>query len=602
MKSILPRIVALTALGLAPALPARAAESPSVLLQKGIYAEETEGNVDAAIKIYQQIASEAAATRAIIAQAQYRLAVCYQKKGDKEQAIKLLEELVQQSPPDPTVSEKARETLAALGVSPAVSSSIHRISFPVASDGFLGISADARFVAYQPRGTFDIAICELANGKIGTVFKGTKETNAWSVSFLPDGQHIAYNLAGAAIHVAKIDGSETRKLYECGEHKELYLDGWSDDGGRLFATEVSWPKEGITYGTLALDLKTGARKEIAHFAQFKNGQALGGWATSPNARYVAYRIWSYPQRIVLVELKSGHEETVVEGNEERVLDWASDSKFLFSKSRPGAGFDLWAITVKDGQPAGEPELLMPNFGATWSVGITHDGSLYYSPDKKAKTDAAELWVMEGFLAKPATVVNTQTEIPPDELHVGPNHSILDRKYDLAFALPADWAIGAAVRFSKVDQSMIGIGVPGVDGAWLQLFYRINPDPKTTSDDDPRPVLRQMNVDFPKPTTREEMDVWLRTFAERKGEAKRKDTKTYPNYKNRPESFVSRTIGGRAALSWLADFTKDGKKRTEYTTEIYSNNLMVQPLLQAPSEKIDAIRPVVDELIDTIRSP
>ena len=39
---------------------ASAAESLSVLLQKAIYAEETEGNVDAAIKLYEQIATEIA--------------------------------------------------------------------------------------------------------------------------------------------------------------------------------------------------------------------------------------------------------------------------------------------------------------------------------------------------------------------------------------------------------------------------------------------------------------------------------------------------------------------------------------------------------------
>ena len=67
--------------------PAPAAESLSVLLQKAIYAEETEGNLDSAIKLYEQIATEGAANRALIAQAQYRLAVCFQKQGKKELAV-----------------------------------------------------------------------------------------------------------------------------------------------------------------------------------------------------------------------------------------------------------------------------------------------------------------------------------------------------------------------------------------------------------------------------------------------------------------------------------------------------------------------------------
>src|SRR5471032_1901276 len=98
MKTPFPRLAVAALIAAFLPLAAPAAESPSVLLQKGIYAEETEGNVDAAIKIYEQIAAEAATSRAVVAQAQYRLAVCYQKKGNKEQAIRLLEELVQQFP------------------------------------------------------------------------------------------------------------------------------------------------------------------------------------------------------------------------------------------------------------------------------------------------------------------------------------------------------------------------------------------------------------------------------------------------------------------------------------------------------------------------
>ncbi|MCP4378257.1 MAG: hypothetical protein GY794_19035, partial [bacterium] len=60
------------------------AESPAMLLEKGIFAEETKGDVDAAIKIYKQITDDAKANRKYVAQAMYRLGVCYmkQKKND----------------------------------------------------------------------------------------------------------------------------------------------------------------------------------------------------------------------------------------------------------------------------------------------------------------------------------------------------------------------------------------------------------------------------------------------------------------------------------------------------------------------------------------
>src|SRR5437763_14659178 len=91
MKKLIPPTVA-AALAFFFVSSAPATESPSVLLQKGIYAEETEGNLDSAIRIYEQIAAEAATNRAVVAQAQYRLALCYQRKNNREQAIKLLNE------------------------------------------------------------------------------------------------------------------------------------------------------------------------------------------------------------------------------------------------------------------------------------------------------------------------------------------------------------------------------------------------------------------------------------------------------------------------------------------------------------------------------
>ena len=63
-----------------------AAASPSELLEQGIYSEETKGDVDAALKLYQQVVTEAKAGQAVAAQAQYRLGVCYYKKKNYAEA------------------------------------------------------------------------------------------------------------------------------------------------------------------------------------------------------------------------------------------------------------------------------------------------------------------------------------------------------------------------------------------------------------------------------------------------------------------------------------------------------------------------------------
>ena len=62
-------------------LPAQG-QSTAELLQKGIYTQETVGDLDGAIKIYRQIINSASQSRTYAAQAQYRLGVCLLKKGE----------------------------------------------------------------------------------------------------------------------------------------------------------------------------------------------------------------------------------------------------------------------------------------------------------------------------------------------------------------------------------------------------------------------------------------------------------------------------------------------------------------------------------------
>jgi carboxyl-terminal processing protease len=79
-------------------LPLRAASSPDELLEKGIYVEETKGDLKAAKDIYQQIVNDPAADRALAAQAQLRLGLCELKLGNKPQAVSALDRLTLEFP------------------------------------------------------------------------------------------------------------------------------------------------------------------------------------------------------------------------------------------------------------------------------------------------------------------------------------------------------------------------------------------------------------------------------------------------------------------------------------------------------------------------
>lgn len=86
----------------------------AVLLQKARYAEETEGNLDKAIDLYEQVLSEAAEVERLAAQAAYQLGLCYVKKGENDLAVKYFKTVVSTYSSQTAVAEKAAQQLSKL--------------------------------------------------------------------------------------------------------------------------------------------------------------------------------------------------------------------------------------------------------------------------------------------------------------------------------------------------------------------------------------------------------------------------------------------------------------------------------------------------------
>jgi hypothetical protein len=101
-----------TAIALGIAVPA-AAESTAELLEKGIYTEQTVGDLKAAIEIYTRVVENAEANRPHLAQAQFRLGICYVKSGSDAEARQAFEKLIRDFPEQEQFVAQAREQLAA---------------------------------------------------------------------------------------------------------------------------------------------------------------------------------------------------------------------------------------------------------------------------------------------------------------------------------------------------------------------------------------------------------------------------------------------------------------------------------------------------------
>src|SRR5215468_11223475 len=58
------------------------AQTPAELLQKGVYTQETAGDLDGALRIYRQIAASTVSQSPVAAQAQFRIVEVLLQKGD----------------------------------------------------------------------------------------------------------------------------------------------------------------------------------------------------------------------------------------------------------------------------------------------------------------------------------------------------------------------------------------------------------------------------------------------------------------------------------------------------------------------------------------
>ena len=93
------------------AVPVAQAKPADTRLQEGLYAEEIEGDLGAAIKIYEQIINDKSAEDTYVARAMYRLGLCHVKKNDEKQAKAVFQKLIAQFPQQAAIIEKAQPLL-----------------------------------------------------------------------------------------------------------------------------------------------------------------------------------------------------------------------------------------------------------------------------------------------------------------------------------------------------------------------------------------------------------------------------------------------------------------------------------------------------------
>jgi tetratricopeptide (TPR) repeat protein len=102
----------LSTIALLASVPTARAESPSDLMEQGIYSEETKGDLNGAMEIYKKVIAQGDAAEAVAAEAQYHLGVCYYKGKNYDSADAAFQTLIKRYPEQKDLVAKAREYLA----------------------------------------------------------------------------------------------------------------------------------------------------------------------------------------------------------------------------------------------------------------------------------------------------------------------------------------------------------------------------------------------------------------------------------------------------------------------------------------------------------
>lgn len=192
---------------------AGAAQQAEEQFQQARTKEIVSGDLEGAIRIYADLAGSRGTSRQLAAQSLLESARLHEALGRKEQAVRVLNQIVAQHPDQSEILAKARQRLAAL----APANGPVRIDLPFTMDAFsFALSPDGsklvQSVAFADRG--ELWLRDLRTGRSAPIPGATLERGAYLTAlpfWSPDGSSIAYFSGGRLMRI-DVAGGKPRVL------------------------------------------------------------------------------------------------------------------------------------------------------------------------------------------------------------------------------------------------------------------------------------------------------------------------------------------------------------------------------------------------------
>ena len=359
----------------------------SVALTTAIYEEEVTGNLDKAVELYLDILKKYPDDRPVAAKTLYHLGLVNEKMG-KQKASDYFTRLVNTYPDQTEMVALAKTKLAALDTGPVARSTgitIRQVWTGPGVDAYGTPSHDGRYLSYTDWETGDLAIRELATGKMRHLTKtGTqKQPAVFALNSVisPDNKLVAYSWTNEYhtydLCLVGIDGSGNRILYNSADKDEVYPASWSSDGSQIAARRYS--VKGDKAEIISIAVADGSVKVLKTFEVI----FWPYFFYSPDNRFLVYDFpvaensGKYDISIISAD-GSGETSLIKHPSNDRILGWTPDNKeILFLSDRLGT-WDAWIIQVDKGKPVGAPKRIKPDLGQVSPMAFTRDGSFYFS--------------------------------------------------------------------------------------------------------------------------------------------------------------------------------------------------------------------------------
>lgn len=359
------------------------------MLNKAIYQEEVNGNLDEAIKLFLEIVDKNSTNRAVTVEAFYHLGLTNEKLGNKK-AKEYYEKIVNSFGDQPEFVRVARERLARLTTSISPKEIALRQVWAGKEVDLLGsVSSDGEYATFTDWTNGNLAIRNLKTGENkpltneGT-WKGPIQYALFSV-ISPDGKQVAYGWYNAKgiweLRILKIGSQTPVSLYSCvaDECPIPVPELWFADGKKIIFYTVHEKKK--IWQLFSINI-TNKEVRMLKEASGISISSPGNVSLSPDEKYIAYELPDSSVKnfydIHLMSIDTKDELMHIENPaNDRLIGWMPGrNELLFTSDRSNTT-DVWAVNTSGEKSTEIPKRILTNVGDIYPMGFTMEGSLYY---------------------------------------------------------------------------------------------------------------------------------------------------------------------------------------------------------------------------------